>query len=239
LDSLDGTTLPVSGDGVAKNKRVGVPRAFVKDASPDVVSEFERALETLAKRGYEIVDIELPTAPHALAAYYIAMPAELSTNLARYDAMRYGLHIEKPTLLEEYMATRAAGFGAEAKRRIILGAYVLSAGYYDAYYRRATVLRGALVKEFDSVFENVSYIATPTAPSPAFKIGEKGDPLSLYLEDIFTVSANLAGIPAISVPACTVEREGKQLPVGVQFMSPARTERSLFAVARDLMGEQE
>ena len=236
-DPKDGTTLPSEGQQGVANKRIGVPRAFVKGARPDTVAEFERSLETLAKNGYEIIDIELPTAFHAVAAYYIIMPAEVSTNLSRFDGMRYGLHVEKPNLLEEYMATREAGFGAEAKRRIMLGAYVLSAGYYDAYYRRATVLRGALVKEFDSVFENVSYIATPTATGPAFKIGAKSDPVSMYLEDIFTVSANLSGVPALSVPFGEVEEEGKKLPVGVQFMSPKRTESSLFSIARDLMGE--
>jgi aspartyl-tRNA(Asn)/glutamyl-tRNA(Gln) amidotransferase subunit A len=236
LDPRDSTTLPPAPTPKT-NKKIGVPRAFVKDAQPDVVLEFEKSLVKLAKEGYEIIDIELPTAPHALAAYYIIMPAEVSTNLARYDGMRYGLHIEGKDLLDDYKKTKTAGFGAEVRRRLILGAYVLSSGYYDAYYKRATVLRGELVKEFNGVFKNVSYIATPTAPGPAFKLGEKLDPLSLYLEDIFTVSANLTGVPAISVPAGMVERDGKQLPVGIQFMTPKRTEASLFAIARNLLGE--
>lgn len=238
LDPRDGTTLPRAPTPQA-NKVVGVPRSFVKDAQPGTVAQFEKSLEELASRGYEIVDIELATTPHALAAYYIIMPAELSTNLARYDGMRYGLHVEGADLLDEYKKTRTAGFGAEARRRIILGAYVLSSGYYDAYYKRATALRGALVKEFDETFKNVSYIATPTAPGPAFKIGEKLDPLSLYLEDIFTVSANLTGVPALSVPHRTVlTEEGIELPVGIQFMGPKRSEKSLFTIARDLMGEE-
>lgn len=236
LDPKDGTTLP-KGDSPPITKRVGVPRDFVKDAQPDVVTEFERGLETLSKKGYDIVDIQLPTAPHALAAYYIIMPAELSTNLARYDGMRYGLHKEATSLKEEYMQSRAAGFGAETRRRIILGTYVLSHGYYDAYYKKAALLRATLTREFDSVFSDVSYIATPTAPGPAFKIGEKLDPLSLYLEDIFTVSANLAGVPAISVPFGTVEREGTNLPSGIQFMAQKRGEQALFSVAREIMGE--
>jgi aspartyl-tRNA(Asn)/glutamyl-tRNA(Gln) amidotransferase subunit A len=236
-DPKDGTTLP-QAEGPKVTKRVGVPRAFVKDAQPDTVKEFERGLEVLAKEGYDIVDIELPTAPHALAAYYIIMPAELSTNLARFDGMRYGLHLEGTNLLDEYKKSRAAGFGAETRRRIILGTYVLSHGYYDAYYRRAQLLRAELAREFDEVFKNVSYIATPTAPGPAFKIGEKLDPLSLYLEDIFTVSANLAGVPAISVPFGTAVRDGVSLPVGIQFMSAKRGEGSLFTVGKDLMGEQ-
>lgn len=235
-DAKDGTTLPPA-DAPPSTKRVGVPRDFVKDAQPDVVKEFERGLDTLAKKGYEIVDIELPTAPHALAAYYIIMPAELSTNLARFDGARYGLHVNGETLKDDYKLSRAAGFGAETRRRIILGTYVLSHGYYDAYYKKAVLLRATLTREFDAVFKNVSFIATPTAPGPAFKIGEKLDPLSLYLEDIFTVSANLAGVPAISAPFGTVVRDGVQLPVGVQFMAQKRGEGSLFEVARDLMNE--
>lgn len=236
-DTKDGTTFEGSLTAES-NKVIGVPREFVNDAQPEVVQEFERALQALSSKGYDIVDIELKTAPHALAAYYIIMPAEVSTNLARFDGMRYGLNVEGDSLFDEYKKSRAQGFGAETRRRIILGTYVLSAGYYDAYYNRATILRSALVEEFDEIFNKVAYIATPTAPGPAFKLGEKQDPLSLYLEDIFTVSANLAGIPAISVPFASVEKEGKQLPVGIQFMSQKKTDYSLFPIAEDLMGER-
>lgn len=235
-DPLDGTSLR---EVVPRKsaKRIGVPRHFVKDASPEVVAEFDRALELLASRGYEVVEIELPTAPHALAAYYIIMPAEVSTNLARFDGMRYGLNVEGSSLLDEYQRSRSLGFGKESRRRIMLGAYVLSSGYYDAYYTRATALRSALVREFNDVFDSVSYIATPTSPGPAFTVGEKLDPLSMYLEDIFTVSANLTGMPGISVPFGTVERDGRRLPVGVQFMAPMQSDESLFTISRDLMGE--
>ncbi|MBI3573485.1 Asp-tRNA(Asn)/Glu-tRNA(Gln) amidotransferase subunit GatA [Candidatus Kaiserbacteria bacterium] len=236
-DPLDGTTLPDAGETFVKGKTIGIPRDFVKDAAPDVQKNFERSMDDLKHKGYEIVDIEFPSAPYALAAYYIVMPAEVSTNLARFDGMRYGLHVEAPTLLEEYEQSRAEGFGPEAKRRIILGAYVLSSGYYDAYYRRATALRDVIAEDLKKAFASVSFIATPTTPGPAFKIGEKSDPVSMYLEDIFAAPANLTGIPAISVPAGTVEREGRGLPVGVQFMGPKRTEASLFSVARDLLGE--
>ena len=236
-DTKDGTTFEGSLTAES-NKVIGVPREFVNDAQPEVVQEFERALQALSSKGYDIVDIELKTAPHALAAYYIIMPAEVSTNLARFDGMRYGLNVEGDSLFDEYKKSRAQGFGAETRRRIILGTYVLSAGYYDAYYNRATILRSALVEEFDEIFNKVAYIATPTAPGPAFKLGEKQDPLSLYLEDIFTGSANLAGIPAISVPFASVEKEGKQLPVGIQFMSQKKTDYSLFPIAEDLMGER-
>lgn len=235
-DPLDGTSLREISPRTSA-KRIGVPRHFVKDASPETVLEFDRALALLASRGYEIVDVELPTAPHALAAYYIIMPAEVSTNLARFDGMRYGLHVEGDSLLDEYRKSRSRGFGRESRRRIMLGAYVLSSGYYDAYYTRATALRSALVREFNSVFESVSYIATPTSPGPAFTVGEKLDPLSMYLEDIFTVSANLTGMPGISVPFGTVERDGRALPVGVQFMAPMQADESLFTISRDLMGQ--
>lgn len=236
-DPLDGTTLPDYALDGAKNKKIGVPRAFVKDAQAENQKVFNAALERLATRGYEIVDIELPSAPYALPAYYIIMPAEVSTNLARLDGMRYGHHAQGKTLMEEYTKSRAEGFSEETRRRVILGTYVLSAGYYDAYYTRATALRALIAEDLARAFASVSYIATPTAPGPAFKIGEKSDPVSMYLEDIFSAPANLAGIPSISVPSGTVARDGKDLPVGIQFMTPKRTEAALFAVARDLLGE--
>lgn len=237
-DPLDGTTLPDYQEMYAKNKRIGVPRGFVKDAQPDVQDAFEKQLKELSQKGYEIVDIEFPSAPFGLAAYYIVMPAEVSTNLARLDGMRYGHHAEGKDLFEEYARSRAEGFGPETRRRIILGTYVLTSGYYDAYYRRATALRGVLAEDLKKAFESVSYIATPTTPGPAFKLGEKSDPVSMYLEDIFAAPANLTGIPAISVPKATVVRDGVTLPVGIQFMSPKRTEASLFAIARDVLGEE-
>jgi aspartyl-tRNA(Asn)/glutamyl-tRNA(Gln) amidotransferase subunit A len=236
-DPLDGTTLPDAGPQRSKNKKIGVPRDFVRDAAPDAREKFEERLEDLRKKGYEVVDITFPSAPYALAAYYIVMPAEVSTNLARFDGMRYGLSVAGKDLLEEYEQSRAEGFGPETRRRVILGAYVLSSGYYDAYYRRATALRDVIADDLSKAFSEVSYIATPTTPGPAFKIGEKSDPVSMYLEDIFAAPANLTGIPAITVPAGMVEREGKQLPVGIQFMSPKRTEASLFAVAKELTNE--
>ncbi|MFA5877205.1 MAG: Asp-tRNA(Asn)/Glu-tRNA(Gln) amidotransferase subunit GatA [Candidatus Paceibacterota bacterium] len=236
-DSLDGTTLPNQGETRVSNKRIGVPREFVKDAQPDVRENFEKTLDTLRSKGYEIVDIEFPSAPYGLAAYYIVMPAEVSTNLARLDGVRYGLSYEGKNLLDEYEQSRARGFGAETKRRVMLGAYVLSSGYYDAYYKRATALRSVIAEDLAKAFADVSFIATPTTPGPAFKIGEKSDPVSMYLEDIFAAPANLTGIPAISVPMNMVVRDGVSLPVGVQFMSPKRTESSLFDIARDLIGE--
>lgn len=236
-DSMDGTTLPDGGEKRVAGKKIGVPREFVKDAALNMRKSFENALAALSNQGYEIIDIELPSAPYCLAAYYIVMPAEVSSNLARLDGMRYGFHAEGSNLREEYDTSRSEGFGAETRRRVILGTYVLSSGYYDAYYRRATTLRSVIGKELDSAFEKVSFIATPTAPNAAFKIGEKSDPLSMYLEDIFAAPSNLTGIPGISVPSGMIERDGKMLPSGIQFMSPKMTDSSLFSIARDVLGE--
>jgi aspartyl-tRNA(Asn)/glutamyl-tRNA(Gln) amidotransferase subunit A len=238
-DPLDATSLPDYEPTEVKGKSIGVPRAFVKDAQAETQKVFEQALETLVGKGYRIVDIDLPTAPLALPVYYIIMPAEVSTNLARLDGVRYGLHVDGTNLLDDYKRSRAEGFGPETRRRIILGTYILSSGYYDAYYGKATALRASIAEDVNRALAEVSFIATPTAPGPAFKIGEKSDPVSMYLEDIFSAPANLTGVPSISVPAGMVKRDGTQLPVGIQFMSPKRTEASLFTIARDLLGEKE
>ena len=236
-DTLDGTTLPEYESAPAKNKIIGVPRAFVDQASERAKNLFEKSLATLKDRGYEVVDVEFPSAPYALPAYYIIMPAEVSTNLARLDGVRYGHHTDGANLLEDYKKSRAEGFGPETRRRIILGTHVLSSGYYDAYYTKASALRTLLANDLNRIFERVSYIATPTAPDTAFKIGEKSDPVSMYLEDVFSAPANLTGLPSISVPAGMVERDGVMLPIGIQFMTPKRTEKSLFQIGRDLLGE--
>jgi aspartyl-tRNA(Asn)/glutamyl-tRNA(Gln) amidotransferase subunit A len=230
LDTLDSTSVEASVTP-AKNKKIGVLRALLAQGiEPDVLARFEQSLEKLRKEGYKIVDVELPSAPLALAVYYIIMPAEASTNLARFDGVRYGLSKKGESLVDDYATTRGEGFGPEARRRIMLGTYVLSAGYYDAYVGKATSVRGLLRKEYMAVLDGVDVIAMPTTPSPAPKLGEKADPLSMYLLDIFTVSANLTGNPAISVPMGTVEREGKQLPVGIQFTSAHGDESALFEV---------
>lgn len=234
-DPLDSTTLePRAASGERRAKRVGVPRHLFKEGiDADVLEVFEKSLEKLRAQGMEIVDIELPSAPLALAMYYIIMPAEASTNLARFDGVRYGLALKGKNLWEDYAMTRGAGFGPEVRRRIMLGTYVLSAGYYDAYYGKATAARLQLTNELIDAFTKVvDVIATPTAPTPAFKIGEKSDPLSMYLSDIFTVPANLAGVPAISVPAGMVTREGAGLSVGVQFTAAHGREDQLFSVGK-------
>ncbi len=217
-------------------KRVGVPRALLaQGVDPDVLEAFEKKLIVLGQKGYEIVDIELPSAGLALAIYYVIMPAEVSSNLARFDGVRYGLSRAGDSLLDDYAKSRGEGFGAEVRRRVMLGTYVLSAGYYDAYYGRATSAREALRAEVARVLESVDVITTPTTTSPATKLGEKtADPLAMYLLDIFTVTANLTGNPAISVPMGTAERAGKQLPVGVQFTAAHGAEATLFAVGKDI-----
>lgn len=235
-DPKDGTSLPDAKNPTKKPKVIGVPRAFLKSGiDPDLLKIFEQRLDDLKAKGYEIRDIEMPTLPYGLAVYYIVMPAEVSTNLARYDGIRYGLSVPAETIGEVYGKSRAAGFGAEVRRRIILGTYVLSAGYADAYYRKARAVRATIREEFERAFKEVDAIAVPTTPSPAFKIGEKAaDPLAMYTEDIFSVPMNLAGVPAISVPMGFVEREGKQLPVGFQIIAPHSGEEVLFVIGEEI-----
>ncbi|MDE1919156.1 MAG: Asp-tRNA(Asn)/Glu-tRNA(Gln) amidotransferase subunit GatA [Patescibacteria group bacterium] len=233
-DELDSTTIP---DGlypkreIPKTLRIGVPRHLLREGvDPDVLVAFEATLAKLKEAGHAVVDVELPASAHALAAYYIIMPAEVSTNLARLDGMRYGRAARGDTLLDDYIKSRTEGFGEETRRRILLGTFVLSSGYIDAYYRKADAARAVLRREYDKAFESCDVIAFPTTPSPAFKFGEKSDPLSMYLEDIFTVTANLTGMPAISVPMNTVNRDGKELPVGIHFTAPHQAEDVLFTV---------
>jgi aspartyl-tRNA(Asn)/glutamyl-tRNA(Gln) amidotransferase subunit A len=216
-------------------KRVGVPRSFLEQGvDRDVLARFEESLAALMREGYEVVDVEVPRLDASLAAYYIVNPAEVSTNLARYDGVRYGFSKESPSVLETYMETRGQGFGKEARRRLLVGAFVLSAGYADAYYRKAEAVRSLLRDDFNAVFDSVDVIATPTTPAPAFKLGEKEDPLAMYAADIFTVPVNLAGVPAISVPAGTLDRDGVALPVGMQYIAAHGQEDTLFTVARTL-----
>lgn len=217
--------------------RIGVPYAYLEGLAPDVRALFDAALEKLKKDGHEIVEVSLPHMKAGLAAYYIVMPAEVSSNLARYDGVRFGLHVSGESLLDDYRKTRAAGFGLEVKRRILLGTYVLSSGYYDAYYGTAERVRDLMRGELATTFKNVDVILTPTTPTPAWKLGEKADPLSMYLEDIYTVGANLTGVPAISVPAGTVLRDTVQVPLGIQFMAPHNGESRLFDIAKRYRGE--
>jgi aspartyl-tRNA(Asn)/glutamyl-tRNA(Gln) amidotransferase subunit A len=218
---------------------IGVPRGFLKEGvDPDVLADFESALERLKAQGHTIKDIELPYLPYSLAVYYILMPAEVSSNLARLDGVKYGSLKEGKNLLEDYLLTRGSFFGKEARRRIMLGTYVLSAGYADAYYNKAGYVRRLIQEDFTKAFADVDAIATPVSPTPAFKIGERSaNPLQMYLADIFTVGANLARIPAISIPSGTVEREGangakSNMPVGLHLMAPEFGESILFDIGK-------
>ncbi len=240
-DRMDSTSIDVGGAGKSV-KTIGVPRHFLKGdgIDKDVVRVFEESLSTFKKLGYEIKDIELPHIEYSLAVYYVLMPAEVSTNLSRFDGVKYGLHKEGANLLEDYLLSRGSGFGPEARRRIMLGAYVLSSGYYDAYYNKALAVRELLKADFAKAFEKVDAIITPTAPAPAFKIGEKtSDPVAMYLEDIFTVTANLIGAPAVSIPAGEKMVDGKKLPIGVQLTSPCGREDILFTLGKKFLGEVE
>lgn len=224
----------------ANSLSVGIPRNFLEmeGIDADVLANFNAGIKKLQARGHTIVDITLPTIPHSLAVYYVVMPAELSTNLSRFDGVRYGFHKDTNTLLRDYAETRAEGFGMEARRRILLGAYVLSSGYYDAYYRKAIQVRTLIEREFAEAFKKVDLIATPTTATPAFKLDEKSkNPLSMYLTDIFTVPANIGAIPAISIPSGFVERDGKKLPLGFQLMAGYGNDWLLFEVGKQFTNE--
>ncbi len=239
-DKMDSTSIEDSSRPKVEEKKkykIGVPESFINmdGIDPDVRDGFKKTISALKAEGHEIIPVDIPTLPLALAIYYVIMPAEVSSNLARFDSIRFGFKKEGAKLLDTYMNTRGEGFGAEVRRRILLGTYVLSAGYYDAYYNKAVLARRKLTDEFRSVFKDVDMIATPTSPSPAFKIGEKvSDPLKMYLEDIFTVSANITGVPGISVPNGVVVREGKNLPIGIQFLANHFHEKYLFGIGRDV-----
>lgn len=234
-DMHDSTSLPDENPNSIKPKKIGVPRAFLKEGvDQDVLAAFEATLKELEGTGYEIVDVELPSLKYALAAYYIINPAEVSTNLARFDGIRYGLSVPSDTIAEVYKKSRAAGFGPETRRRILVGTFVLSAGYADAFYRKARAVREVIRADFAKAFDTVDAIAMPTSPIPPWKIGEKADPVSLYAADIFTVPLNLAGLPGISVPSGSVEREGKKLPIGFQIVAAHRQEETLFKIGTDV-----
>jgi aspartyl-tRNA(Asn)/glutamyl-tRNA(Gln) amidotransferase subunit A len=217
--------------GDIRGVRLGVPRKMLEQGVDNAVRDcFYGALDTLRARGAELVDIELPHAPYAISTYYVIATAEASSNLARFDGVRYGFRAEGARDLREmYEKTRSQGFGPEVKRRIMLGTYVLSAGYYDAYYLKAQQVRTLLRRDHERAFESVDVIATPTTPTPAFKLGEKtSDPIQMYLNDIFTVSANLTGLPAISVP-CGFSPE--RLPIGFQLTGRMFDEVTLLRAA--------
>lgn len=219
-----------------KGMRIGIPAEYVVDDMPEEISAlWEQGKAWLKDAGAEIVPISLPHTKYALPAYYIVAPAEASSNLARYDGVRYGLRVEGDDIIDMYEKTRAAGFGDEVKRRVLIGTYVLSAGYYDAYYLRAQKVRTLIKRDFETVFaDGVDAILTPATPSAAFAIGDetmKADPVKMYLNDIFTVTVNMAGLPGISVPA-GINKDG--LPLGLQVIGKAFDEETLFSVGEVL-----
>jgi len=209
--------------------RLGVPREyFAQGIEPGVRARVEEALRELERLGATLVDVSLPSTDYALATYYVIAPAECSSNLARYDGVRFGLRVERDSLVDMYMRTRDEGFGPEVKRRVMLGTYALSSGYYDAYYRKAQQVRTVIAEEFASVFEQVDALVAPTSPSVAFPMGDRSDPLSMYMCDVVTIPANLAGVPAISVPCGFVD----ELPVGLQVIAPRFHDSRVFRIAR-------
>ena len=219
--------------GSIKGMRVGIPKEYRVDGMPEEIEElWQKGIDWLKDAGAEIVDISLPHTKYALPAYYIVAPAEASSNLARYDGVRYGLRVNGKDIIEMYERTRAAGFGPEVKRRVLIGTYVLSAGYYDAYYLRAQKVRTLIKKDFEDVFaDGIDTILTPATPSSAFGIADQdmaADPVKMYLNDIFTVTVNMAGLPGIAVPA-GLDRKG--LPLGLQLIGRAFDEETLFRTA--------
>lgn len=236
-DSLDSTTIE-RADGSYRDlttdlsgKKIGVIKEYMGDGlNEEVRKHIDRAIEKMKAAGAEVTEVSLPSLPLALAVYYIICPAEVSSNLSRYDGQRYAFTAEDAQNLEEsFSKTRAQGFGAEAKRRIMIGTYVLSSGYYDAYYRKAQTVRTKLIDEFATAFGQVDFLVGPTSPTTAFKIGQNAhDPLQMYLTDIMTVAVNLVGVPAISIPAGM----SSGLPVGLQLIAPQQADRALLGVAK-------
>ncbi len=237
-DPLDSTTIERDPAGYSDNldanlkgKKIAVVKEYMGDGvAPGVKAQIQAAIEKLKAAGAEISEVSIPSIPLALAVYYIVVPAELSSNLSRHDGQRYEYSYKDAKSLEEsYTKSRGIGFGKEAKRRIMIGTFVLSSGYYDAYYRKAQTVRTKLINEFNEAFKQADFLIGPTAPTTAFKIGENAnDPLQMYLADVMTVGASLAGIPAIVVPAGLSDG----LPVGLQIMAAQRADRALFGVAK-------
>ncbi|MBW2411066.1 MAG: Asp-tRNA(Asn)/Glu-tRNA(Gln) amidotransferase subunit GatA, partial [Deltaproteobacteria bacterium] len=240
-DAADSTSVPVDvpdygaslSDGL-KGLKIGIPREYsvTEGLDPEVEAAVNRAMGVIEGLGAECIDVSLPHSEYAVAVYYVIAPSEASSNLARYDGVKYGFrNTAHSELMNMYRTTRSIGFGPEVQRRIIIGTYCLSAGYYDAYYGKASQVRTLIVEDFKKAFEQCDVILSPVAPTPAFKIGEKiDDPLTMYLSDIFTLSANLAGIPGMSVP-CGLSGQG--LPIGLQLMAKHFNEETLFKVAHN------
>ncbi len=215
-------------DKLDQKIKIGIPSDYLKDVSGDILSQIENTKKALIKHNVEFVDVEFKTTEYALSTYYILAPAEASSNLARYDGIRYGVREDGKSLDDIYLNSRTKGFGDEVTRRILIGAYVLSAGYYDAYYRQAQKVRRLIKDDFQRIFNDVDFILTPTTPNEAFKIGDKLDPISMYMNDIYTVPTSLAGLPGISIPSGL---SSNGLPLGIQFIGNYFEEKKLLQIA--------
>ncbi len=215
-------------DKLDQKIKIGIPSDYLKDVSGDILSQIENTKKALIKHNVEFVDVEFKTTEYALSTYYILAPAEASSNLARYDGIRYGVREDGKSLDDIYLNSRTKGFGDEVTRRILIGAYVLSAGYYDAYYRQAQKVRRLIKDDFQRIFNDVDFILTPTTPNEAFKMGDKLDPISMYKNDIYTVPTSLAGLPGISIPS-GLSTNG--LPLGIQFIGNYFEEKKLLQIA--------
>ena len=238
-DELDSTSLPKGVPDYSnllttdlKGLRVGVPREYFMDGmDKEVEASVRDVIKKMESLGAQVSEMSLPHSAYALAAYYIILPVEISANLSRYDGIRYGLSVPGKTLEEVYYNSRSQGLGLEPKRRIMIGTYASSAGYFDAYYKKAKQAQALIRKDFTEAFEKFDLLITPTTPTPAFKFGEKSDPLSMYLADIFTVGLNIAGVPGLSMPS-GMTKDG--LPLGVQLIANHFAEDKLFAAAHAL-----
>ncbi|MBP6912153.1 MAG: Asp-tRNA(Asn)/Glu-tRNA(Gln) amidotransferase subunit GatA [Candidatus Pacebacteria bacterium] len=239
VDPMDATTTPTEMREQKKSshKKIGVPWSWVQNegVSPQILENFNATLEHLKKEGYEIVDIDLPYSKHSLSVYYIIQPAEVSSNLARFDGIRYGVRQTGENLMDVYMKSRGKGLGHEVRRRVLLGTYILSHGHKDAYYNKAIAVATLIRKECESVFSIVDAIATPTSPFLAFEVGERSDnPMAMYMSDLFTVPANIAGLPSLAVPSGTA---GEKLRHSIQFTGPRYSEKQLFTLGKIITEE--
>ena len=240
-DKMDSTTINKEVYPMLKefNKTIGVPRDFFEGegVSDAVKKNLEESIEKFKTLGYKVVDVSLPSISYSLAVYYILMPAEVSSNLARFDGVKYGLHASGENGIDDYFKTRAEGFGREVRRRVILGTYVLSSGYYDAYYGSALKAKQMITDELRNIFKEVDLILTPTTPAPAFKFGEKSSPLDMYMADIFTVPANISGMPSISLPSGFANIDGVNLPLGIELTADLNREDNIFKASKEFLGE--
>lgn len=241
-DAMDSMSIEADKTNINAGEKIkiGIPSELIETDGIDeaVFKNFTESLDKLESIGYEIKNIEMPNIKDSLAVYYIIMPAEVSSNMARFDGIKYGLRVSGKNGIDDYFATRGEGFGKEVRKRIMLGTYVLSSGYYDAYYNRAIQARNLIKNDYKNAFKKVDLIVTPTTPTPAWKIGDKiSNPLEMYLADTFTTPANLTGLPAISIPSGFKRESDKNLPLGIQFTSNYGREDILFKVGKNFLEE--